>query len=227
MPYTDNVTNAAASVDPANLSRTGNEVLVSPRVAYGSIAKNSWLRLGYFDPADDIAPTTNTNTTDIMAQNPTGGADILLATDTTEATAVFESIAPLTPSKEVLALHAGAPAVNVGNASTGVTVSAFTIGATIGTRMIVIKRRLSADAKRLVQVYWFPNVGLANNGTVDKQNRKAPQFRGSILAWDGTITDTDINAAITSRPFMGQVFNVPDDGLDAFLTKLMAEAPAA
>lgn len=227
MPYTDTVTNAAASVDPANLSRTGNEVLVSPRVAYGSIAKNAWLRLGYFDPADDIAPTTNTNTTDIMAQNPTGGADILLATDTTEATAVFESIAPITPSKEIIALHAGAPAVNVGNASTGVTVSPFTIGASIGVRMIVVKRRLSADPKRPVQVYWFPNVGLANNGNVDKQGRKAPQFRGSVLTYDGDIVDTEIDAAITSRPFMGQVFNVPNDGLDAFLQKLMAEAPAA
>lgn len=225
MPYTDQIANADASLDVANLSRTGNEVLISPRITYGTIVKNAWLRLGYFDPADDIAPTLNTNTIDIKAQNPTGGPDILLLTDVTEATAVFDSIAPMTPSKEILALHAGAPAVAVGTG--GVTVSPFIIGASIGTRMIVIKRRLNNDAARIQQVYWFPNIGLANNGTVDKQGRKAPQFRGSVLTWDGDITDADIDAAIPDGPFMGQVFNVPDNQLDAFLTKLMAEAPAA
>lgn len=225
MAYTDLVINAAESYDADNLSRTGNEVLLSPRTAFGSIDKNEWVRVGYFDPADDIAPTTNTNTTDIKAQNPTGGPDILLLQETTEATAIFESIAPLTPSNEILELHAGAPAVPVG--AGGITVSPFTIGATIGTRMIVVKRRLTTDPDRIQKVYWFPNVGLASNGTVDKQNRKAPQFRGSILTWDGDVVDAEIDAAIPDGPFMGQVFNVPNSQLDAFLTKLMAEAPAA
>lgn len=225
MPYTEQIPNAAASIDPSNLSREGNEVLISPRVAFGSIAKNTWRRVGYFDPADDISPTTNTNTNDITAQNPSGGPDILLEQEVTEATAVYESIAPMTPSAEIVALHAGAPAVPVG--AGGITASPFTIGATIGARMIVIKRRLSNDPERIQRVYWHPNVGLANNGTVDKQGRKAPQFRVSVLTWAGTITDADIEAAVTVSPTMGVIFNVPDDQLDDFLTRLMAEAPAA
>lgn len=225
MPYTDLIPNAAASIDPSNLSREGNEVLISPHAAFGSIAKNTWRRVGYFDPADDISPTTNTNTNDIKAQNPSGGPDILLEQETTEATAVYDSIAPMTPSNDIIALHAGAPAVPVG--ADGITTSVFTIGATIGARMIVVKRRLKADPKRIQRVYWHPNVGLASNGTVDKQGRKAPQFRASVLTWDGTLTDADIKAAVTAFPTMGQIFNVPNDLLDDFLTRLMAEAPAA
>lgn len=226
MPYTDQVVNASESYNADNFSKEGNEVLVSPKIAVGSLAKNAWARAGYFDPGDDITPTTNTSTTDRKAQNPTGGPDITIATETTEASAVLDSIAPLTPTKEITELHAGSPAVAVGTPGDGITASAFTIGANIPARLIIIKRRLTPDPARIQKVLWFPNVGLMNNGTVTKQERNVPNFRATILSWDDNIVDTAIAAAV-ARPTMGTIFNVPNDKLDAFLIRLMAEAPAA
>ncbi|MCD0160065.1 hypothetical protein IHN63_01965 [Deinococcus sp. 6YEL10] len=222
MTFTQTVINNATAESIANLSREGNTIFVSPVEAFGTIAANSWIRLGYFAPGDNFYPTTNTSTEQVKAQNPEGGPDIVLAEETTEASAVYENVAPLTPSSEILALHTGAPGTPMTGAFAGGTISPFTIGSSILARMMVVKKRAGSSASRPQKVFWHPRVGLQNAGTTQKENKDVPQFRIPVLAWNGAFK-ADLSEYQAAKTSLGAVFTIPDDKLDALLLALADE----
>ena len=222
MTFTESVINNATAESIANLSREGNTLYVSPVEVFGTIAAGSWVRLGYFAPGDNFYPTTNTSTEQVKAQNPEGGPDLILAEETTEASAVYENVAPLTPSREVLALHTGAPGTPMTGTFAGGTISPFTIGSSVLARMIVVKKRAGASADRPQKVFWHPRVGLQNAGVTQKENKDVPQFRIPVLAWNGTFS-TDLSEYEAAKTSLGAVFTIPDSKLDALLLALADE----
>lgn len=216
------IVNNATSRLATNLSREGRTVLFSPLDNFGTILADTWINLGLFPPQEKIALTTNTNTTDIKAQNPDGGPDDLLAQDVGDATAVYDSIPVLTPDETVRALHVGSPAAPLTGALAGGTISPFTIGAAINGRMIVIRKH-QGGGDPLQKVYWHPRVSLQNNGNGDNQNRETLQFRAPVLAWSGTFA-ADLSAYEAQRSSLGAIFTIPNSKLQALLDALDDEA---
>lgn len=216
------IVNNATSRLATNLTREGRTVLVSPLEDFGTILADTWINLGLFPPQEKIALTTNTNTTDIKAQNPDGGPDDLLAQDVSDATAVYDSIPVLTPDETVRALHVGSPAAAMTGALAGGSISPFAIGAAINCRMIVIRKHLGG-ADPLQKVYWHPRVSLQNNGEGDNQNRETLQFRAPVLAWNGVFL-TDLSAYESQKGTLGAIFTIPNSKLTALLDALNDEA---
>lgn len=226
--------NASTSQLSDNLTREGRQVLFSPLDPFGDLLTvNDWADMGLFPPAEKLAINTNITSTDIKAQDPNGGPDLLLRTDVTDVTASYDNIPVLTPDNTIRALHVGSIPMATTGALAGGSISPFAPGASITGRMIVIRRHTQASGDPLYKVYWHPRVGLQNNGEGDNQNQETLQFKAAI---QGFTEQANLPAAL--QPYktyvgsMGAIFTIPASKLDALLdilkdaAKKGAAAPA-
>ncbi|WP_155300958.1 hypothetical protein [Deinococcus kurensis] len=213
--------NAATAKLADNLTREGRQVLISPLDDFGTIlTADEWADMGLFPPAEKLAITTNVTSTDIKAQDPNGGPDLLLRTDVTDVTASYDNIPVLTPDDVIRALHVGSIPTALAGPLAGGTISPFAPGASIQARMIVIRRH-QGGSDPLYKVYWHPRIGLQNNGEGDNQNQETLQFKAAIQAFtEQANLPAELQAYVTQVGSMGSIFTIPSSKLSALLDVL-------
>ncbi|EYB67022.1 hypothetical protein DEIPH_ctg052orf0017 [Deinococcus phoenicis] len=230
-----NAKNAATAQLSANLNKEGRQALFSPLEDFGAIlTADEWADFGLFPPAEKLAINTNVTSTDIKAQDPYGGPDIILKTDVTDVTASYDNIPVLTPDTTIRALHVGSVPVALAGALAGASISPFAPGMSIQGRLIVIRRHraTAGESDPLYKVYWHPRVGLQNNGEGDNQNQETLQFKAAIQGFlDQAKLPAELQGVKTQVGSMGSIFTIPASKLDALLdvlkdaAKLDAVAP--
>lgn len=223
MAYVIKNANDAQSAD--NLTREGRQVLFSPLDAFGNLLTASeWADLGLFPPAEKLSITTNVTSTDIKAQDPNGGPDLLLRTDVTDVTASYDNIPVITPSTLVRALHVGSTPMATTGALAGGTISPFSPGASIVGRMVVIRRHVGGSDP-LYKVYWHPRVGLQNNGEGESQGVETLQFKAAIQAFTAQANlPTELQPYVSQIGSMGAIFTIPASKLEALKDILLNAA---
>lgn len=224
--------NRATMYDADNFKRAGNTFLFSPKRDIGTlIAAKDWIGFGYFRPDFELAPTTDVQRTEVKVQDPQGGPIFTLIEDTTEVTAVYESIEPVTPSAEVRALHKGAvPKMLTGVAGlAGTTISPFAPGASIeGSAMAIrILEDAPGGAEQRYELYYHQSIALQSNGYGNYEGRSTPIFRAPVRSGATTLLDTGLLDAFEgSVSRMGAYFEGPVSELAAMINALKGEADA-
>lgn len=210
-----------------NAVKEGRQILWVLREAFGNIPAGSVIDAGLFPTDEKIAVTTDIQRTSVFAQNPEGGADLLLTEDVTQVSATYDSIPVLTPDDTVRALHAGSTPTPMTGTHDGVTVSPFAPGMSIPVSQIVVRRHPGANTQRLQRVFWHPRMGLQSAGEGDNSGKETLIFRGVVQSINKELI---VNPALTpyleSIGAMGAIFNVPNDKLASFL-EVLAEAEQA
>ena len=215
-----NIVNSNTARLSSNLAREGRQVLFSPTETFAGIAEDGFADLGLFPPDAKIAPTSNIQRSDIQAQNPNGGAPIVLASDTTSISITYD-IPVLTPDDTVRDLHNGTPSAEITDGPlAGSKISPITPGASIVGRLIILNRREGQD---LVRVAWHPRAFLQSNGTGDSQNRDTVQFTATVQAFNYTPGST-LSAYDAQITEYGAIFTVARDKVQTLLNTLAAEA---
>lgn len=212
-----------------NFKRAGNTFLFSPREDIGTLLqKGDWVGFGYFRPDFQLAPTTDVQRTEIKAQDPNGGPDFTLTEDVTEVSAIYEAIEPITPSAAVRALHKGAVPTAITSAGlTNVTISPFTVGASIQGSAIAIRILEDAvgGAEQRFELYYHQSIALQNNGYSDYEGRSIPSFRAPVRNGATTLTDTGLLAEYEgSISGLGAYFEGPISELAALIIALKGES---
>lgn len=211
--------NAATARSAQNLTVEGREVMWRLKSAFGTLPAGTWIVAGLFPPDAKISVTTDVTRTEVLAQNPEGGAPIQLTEDVTGVSAVYDSIPVLTPDETVRMLHAGAVPVPLTGALEGGTISPFEVGASIPVTQVVIRRHKGAAADRLFKVYVHFTVGLQANGEGDSQGKETLDFRAPVQAFDKNLLEAD-SALAAFKPQIGDlgaVFTIPANKLQALL----------
>lgn len=225
-----NVKNKDSQFNADNFRRVGNFVLVSPLAAVGAlILPADWVGLGYFRPDAQLAPTTDVQRSPILVQNPQGGQPITLLEDTTDVSAIYETIEPVTADEYIQALHQGSVPVALTDATlNGSTISPFEPGASIEARMMVIRITEGSAATKRYELFWHPRVALQSNGLGDYEGRATRIFRVPVRQWGGQFEADGVLAAFgNAKGDMGAVFQGPINELAALVTALKGEAAAA
>jgi hypothetical protein len=210
-----------------NAVKEGRQVLIVLREAFGTIPAGSVIDLGLFPTDEKIAVTTDIQRTSVFAQNPEGGADVLLTEDVTQVSATYDSIPVLTPDDTVRALHAGSTPTAMTGTLAGATVSPFAPGMSIPVSQIVVRRHPGANAQRMQRIFWHPRVGLQSAGEGDNSGKETLIFRSVVQTIDkALIVNPALVGYLEHIGVMGAVFNVPNDKLTTVL-EILAEAEQA
>ena len=223
------IANASTARSSENLTIEGRQVLWRLKNAFGTYPAGSWIDAGLFPPDAKISVTTDVQRTQVLAQNPDGGAPILLDEDITSVSAVYDDIPVLTPDNTVRALHGGAvPVAMTGDLEKG-TIAPFEVGASIPVAQVVVRRHKGQDADRLFKVYVHFSVGLQANGEGDSQGKETLRFRAPVQSFNKDLLNPTSTLA-TYKPQiseMGAVFTIPASKLDVLLGEIDEALSAA
>lgn len=212
-----------------NFKRAGNTFIFSPKSSIGTlILKGDWVGFGYFRPDFQLAPTTDVQRTEIKVQDPQGGPSFTLVEDTTEVSAIYETIEPVTPSAEIRVLHKGAvPKLITAAGLEGTTISPFMAGASIeGSAMAIrILEDAVGGAEQRFELFYHQSIALQSNGYGDYEGRSTPIFRAPVCSGATTLTDQGLLADYEgSISGLGAYFEGPVSELAALVNALKGES---
>lgn len=204
MPFTPINSNTARLA--SNASKTGRSAFFAPLDAFGTIPANAPVDLGLFPVAEKLTPATNITSESVTAQDPNGGtAALTLDTIVTAVEITYDTIAIVTPSAEVVALHAGAPSVELTEVA-GATLTPFDPGASVVGRFWAVFRN---KARGSVRVVFHPRFALQSNGYGENGPVETVQFKGTVQAYDVSTLPAGLAAYAPQITAYGVIADAP------------------